>query len=120
MEPEAIYICGDLMNSDAGSKGAHQPFAIRGEPKPRIEIADAVVETPADEQSIYCRSAERDIRWAERHGKFGGQGLGPRLQPGIVGEIQRTAPDGIHIRSGPRIGFSHALKGARRKQIVAV
>ena len=86
MKSEAIYICRDLMNSEAGSKGAHQPFAIRGEPKPRIEITDAVVETPADEQSIYCRSAECDIGWAERHRKLGGQGPGPRLQPGVVGE----------------------------------
>src|SRR5438552_18916169 len=58
MEPEAIYICGDLMNSDAGSKGPQQPSAFRGEPKPRTVISAADVVTTADEQRHYYRWAE--------------------------------------------------------------
>ena len=61
MYAEAIYIGADLMNSDPGSKGAQQPFAIGGKPKPRIEITDAVVEMPTHEQRIYRR--ERRVRY---------------------------------------------------------
>src|SRR6516162_4698912 len=108
------------MNSHPGSKGAQQPFAIGGEPKSRIEITDAVVETATDEQRIYCWSAECDIARTKRYGKLGGKGRRPCVQRGIIRKKQRTAADRIGPPSSGRIGFGDRLKGTRGKQIITI
>src|SRR6516225_6009713 len=106
------------MNSHPGSKGAQQPFAIGGEPKSRIEITDAVVETATDEQRIYSWSTEYDIARTKRYGKLGGKGRRTCVLRSIIREKNGTAADRVGPPSSPRIGFADRLEGARGKQIV--
>ena len=108
------------MNSDPGSKGAQQPFAIGGKPKPRIEITDVVVETPTHEQRIYRREAECDIARTKRHGKLGGKGRRTCVLRGIIRKKQRMAADRVGLSSSPGKGIGDGLKGACRKQIVTI
>ena len=108
------------MNSHPGSKGAHQPFAIGGKPKSRIEITDAVVEMATDEQRIYCWSAECDIARTKRYGKLGGKGRRTCVLRSIIREKNGTAADRVGPPSSPRIGFGDRLEGARGKQIVTI